>query len=347
VIRRRGALIVLVAAFVSMPAPSVASARLDPADTISLSGPSGRAYAGYPFTFTGTGTVDGDDAGDYAVAVLFTPSSSPILRGSCPADFAAAEQAIEQEYGGPDVIAQYSQEGIIDPLLLDQGAYRYEAQVNGDVVKTVTAAGSYIACAYLGDDSTDDTYAVSRPVPFTVTDAPGTGTPPTGFGGGRGSHEPSLGLKVTATHGIRAPGRNLLKISGRYDATTGPAGLVITLKSTRRFNGCAANDQQDLQITKADGGAVLASYEKVSPSSAGNFSSPLALNFKSRFAGTAVLCAYLIDGFGSDLAVGYLRFSAGKPKAANIELPHAAPRASSGVSVFGGPSAAGPASDQG
>jgi hypothetical protein len=85
------------------------------------------------------------------------------------------------------------------------------------------------------------------------------------------------------------------------------------LKSTRRFNGCAADDQLDLQITCADGGAVLTQYEKVTPSSAGNFLSPLALNFKKSVAGTAVVCAYLIDGFGDDLSVGYLRFSAHKP----------------------------------
>jgi hypothetical protein len=316
VARWRGALTGIVVALAALAVPSVAGAQLDPADTISLSALSGHVYADYPFTFAGSGTVDGADAGDYAVAVLFTPSSSPILRGGCPGDFGATEEAIEQEYGGPDDIAQYSQEGITNPFPLDDGGYTYAAQVNGDVVKTVTAAGSYIACAYLGDDLSGDTYAVSRPVPFTVTDAPGTGTAPTGFGGPRGSHEPRLGLKVMAGHGrIHAPGRNLLKISGSYDATSGPAGLVVTVKSTKRFNGCAANDQQDLQITRADGGAVLTRYEKVAPSSAGNFSSPLAINFKRRFAGTAVLCAYLIDGFGDDLSVGYLRFSADKPKA--------------------------------
>ncbi len=290
--------------------PGVAGAQLDPADTISLSAPSGHVYADYPFSFTGSGTVDGDDADDYAVAVLFTPTSSPILRSGCPGDFIATEQAIEQEFGGPDAIAGFSQEGVTDPFLLEQGAYSYAAEVNGDVVKTVTAAGSYIACAYLGDDMTAESFAVSSPVRFTVTDAPGTGTAPTGFGGPRGSHEPPLGLKVISRPSrIRVPGRNLLTISGSYDATNGPAGLVVTVKSTRLHNGCAANDQQDEQITRADGGAVLTSFEEVTPSSAGRFASPLALNFKRRFAGTAVVCAYLIDGEGDDLAVGYLRFS--------------------------------------
>jgi hypothetical protein len=317
VTRVLGALVGLVVALAAAVVPAVASAQLDPADAITLSPPSGHSYADYPFTFTGSGSVDGADAGDYAVAVLFTPSSSQILRGVCPSDLGATEQAIEQQYGGPDVIAQYSQLGIMTPFLLGQGTYTYAAQVNGDVVKTVTTAGSYIACAYLGDDLSGDTYAVSSPVAFTVTDAPGTGTAPTGFGGPRGTREPAhLGLKVAARHEpIRAPGRNLLKISGSYDATSGPAGLVVTLKSTKRFNGCAANDQQDLQITQADAGALLTRYEKVTASSAGKFSSPLALNFKKRFSGTAVVCAYLIDGFGDDLAVGYLRFSAPKAKA--------------------------------
>jgi hypothetical protein len=112
--------------------PGVARAQLDPADTISLSAPSGPAYADYPFTFTGAGTVDGGDAGSYGVEVLFTPSASRILRGGCPADFNATAQAIEQAYGGPDVIALYSQLGLTTPVLLYQGAYTWAAQVNGE-----------------------------------------------------------------------------------------------------------------------------------------------------------------------------------------------------------------------
>ena len=308
---RRGAVIALLVGLSTAVTPGVAGAQIDPADTISLSAPSGPVYADYPFTFTGSGSVDGADADDYAVEVLFTPASSPILSRGCPSDFLATEQAIEEAFGGPDAIAGYSEEGVTDPFLLEQGAYTYGAQVNGDVVKTVTAAGSYVACAYLGDDMTGESYAVSSPVPFTVTDAPGTGTAPTGFGGPGGSREPHLGLKITAKHGtIRAPGSNLLTISGSYDVTNGEAGLVVTLKSTRRFNGCAANDQEDLQITRADGGAVLTDYEGVTASSSGSFSSPLALTFRRRFTGTAVVCAYLKDGFGDDLAVGYLRFAA-------------------------------------
>jgi hypothetical protein len=302
--------------------PAVANAQLDPADTITLSAPSGGIYVDYPFSFTGSGTVDGMDADDYQVEVLFTPSSSPILSGGCPSDVYATAQAIEEAYGGPDVIAQYSQEAITDPFLLEQGPYTYQAEVNGDVVPTVTAAGSYIACAYLGDDASGDAFAVSSPTPFTVSDAPGTGTAPTGFGGPPGAREPSdVGLKVTARHRLlRAPGKNLLTISGTYDATSGPAGLIVTLKSTRRFNGCAANDNQDQQITQADGGAILSQYEQVTPSSSGNFSSPLALNFKKRVSGTAVLCAYLVEGgFGPDVSVGYLRFSTEKPKTTRRE----------------------------
>ncbi len=260
--------------------------------------------------------MDGNDGGDYGVAVLFTPSASPILRGGCPASYAATAEAIEQAYGGPDVLAEYSALGLTTPALLEQGSYSWDADVNDDVVKTVTATGSYVACAYLGDEFTDATFAVSSPVPFTVTDAPGTGTPPTGFGGPPGATEPGhLGLTVAPRHApIRAPGHNLLEISGSYDATEGPAGLVVTIKSTKHFNGCAANDQQDVQITRADEGAVLTLFEQVTPSSAGNFSSPLALNFKRGFTGTAVVCAYLVDGFGDDLSRGYLRFSGVKSK---------------------------------
>jgi hypothetical protein len=208
---RRGlrAVIVLLAVGLAGWLPAVASGQLDPDDAISLSAPSGHVYADYPFSFTGSGTVDGIDAGDYAVDVLFTPSSSPILRGGCPSDFGATVEAIEQAYGGPGVIAEYSQEAITDPFLLNQGGYSYAAEVNGDVVATVTAAGSYVACAYLGDDVSGDTYAVSGPDSFTVTDAPGTGAAPTGFGGPPGAKKPShLGLRVIAAHHpIRARAR--------------------------------------------------------------------------------------------------------------------------------------------
>lgn len=143
---------------------------------------------------------------------------------------------------------------------------------------------------------------------FTVLDAPGTGRAPTGFGG---PHDTSHhGLRIAARHNrVRSPGRNLLSISGSSDPENGPAGLIVTIKSARRFNGCAANDQQDLQITEADGGSVLVRYEQVSASSAGNFSSPVALNFRRRLRSTAVVCAYLVDGFGEDIAVGYLRLT--------------------------------------
>jgi hypothetical protein len=306
--------------------PAVASAQLDPADSISLTGLSatgGHAYVDYPFSFTGSGTVDGMDADDYDVEVLFTPSSSSILRGGCPSDFNATAQAIEEAFGGPDVIAEYSQEGITDPFLLEQGAFTYTAEVNGDVVPTVTAAGNYIACAYLVDDGSDETFAVSSPAAFTVSDAPGTGTAPTGFGGPPGSKEPShLGLRVTEKHHpIRAPGRNLLTISGNDNDSVDTGSLIITVKPTRRYNGCAANDQEDQQIAKADGGAVLAYYESVSPSSSGNFSSPLALNFRKRVSESAVLCAYLVDGFGEDLAAGYLRFTPHPPRTTHRRTP--------------------------
>ena len=73
---------------------------------------------------------------------VWTASSSPILRGGCPSDYSVTAQAIEQAFGGPDVLAEYSALGFTTPALLEQGSYTWDADVNDDVVRTVTATGS-------------------------------------------------------------------------------------------------------------------------------------------------------------------------------------------------------------
>jgi hypothetical protein len=293
-----------------LPASALA---LDPNDSISISPPvpsSGSTiYAGYPFIFSGSGTNDGA-AEDYAQEVLFTPAASTILRPTCPPSLSDAIQAIDEAYGGPGADASHSALGVADPFI-GGGPFTYRAWVNSDVIPTVTDAGSYVACAYLYGDLGGGTYAVSpAPVGFTVSLPPGSGTPPTGFGGPRGSGRPSnLTLEVAPRRSpIRAPGRNVIEVSGHFQPSVGAGFLTVTVKDTRHFNGCAANDEQDLQITRADSGAVLTEAEQVTPNSAGVFLSPVAMNYRKNARGTGVICAYLNQLF-DDVAVGFERFT--------------------------------------
>jgi hypothetical protein len=313
-IRARRALVALMALVLCAVAPASALA-LDPSDSISLSPPSATVYGGYPFTFTGSGSVDGNTIDGYTQEVLFTPSSSPILTPACPADYNQTATAIEMAYGGPVVLAEHQADGVGSESILaeEAGPYTYTAYVNGDVIPTVTAPGQYLACAYLIDElDSSDTLAFSpSPVPFTVNDPPGTGTPPQSFGGppGKTVRPSNLSLTVApARSPIRAPGNNLINVSGRYDISSGEAGLTVTVKPTSNYNGCASNDQQDTQITAATGGAQLTYEEKVTANQAGKFTSPVALDFTHGASGTYVLCAYLVQ-FSDDVAVGYDRFN--------------------------------------
>jgi hypothetical protein len=321
---RRRALVVLAVAAAVLGAGVGSASALIPGDSVSItsiSSPDGHLYVDYPFSFNGGGSVTGEDpdGGDYEQIVLFTPASSSILQPSCPTDYVTAAEAVNMQYGS--LAAYESDPAVSDPFLLEDGPYTYTADVNDGVLATVTTPGRYVACAYLGDDESGDTFAVTpSPTPFTVSDPPGSSAP-TMFGGppSKTRAPVHLGLSIHPQHSpIRAPGRNLLEITGRYDATSGPAGLTVTVKPTSRYNGCASNDEQDEQVTRAENGAVLTFGEKVTPGASGRFSSPIALNFRKRFSGTAVVCAYLVQGV-DDLAVGYLRFSADKPV-----TPHAA-----------------------
>jgi hypothetical protein len=326
--QRRCLLIALMVAAVCAAAPASAMA-LDPGDSISLTSvapTTGQTiYAGYEFAFGGSGTVDGPDPdfSNYTESVLLTPASSPVFAAGCPSDYNVATDAIDMAYG-QDSLAEYESDWGQDDLPLTgdgPSSYTWAAAVNDGVAPTVTNPGNYVACAYLIDETvqpspTDDTFAVSTPVAFTVQVPPGS-KPPGQFGGtpGKTGTPSNLGLTVKPAHSpIRAPGHNLLEISGRYDPTSGGAGLVVTLKSTRRYNGCAANDEQDTQVTAADGGVILTIFESVSANAAGAFKSPFALNFKKKLSGTYVICAYLTQG-DDDLLVGFDRFVAkGKPK---------------------------------
>jgi hypothetical protein len=308
------AFVALVAGLLCAVAPASALA-LDPSDSISLSPPSGTVYGGYPFAFTGGGSVDGNTLDGYTQEVLFTPSSSPILSPACPTDYNQTATAIEMAYGGPIVLAEHEAEGVGSGSILagEAGPYSYTAYVNGDVIPTVTAPGRYLACAYLIDAlDSSETLAVSpSPLPFTVNDPPGTGTPPQSFGGppGKTGSPSNLSLTVAPERSpIRAPGNNLINVSGRYDISSGEAGLIVTVEPTSKYNGCASNDQQDTQIVAATGGAELTYYEQVTANQAGKFTSPIALDFKRRVSGSYVLCAYL-EQFGDDIAVGFDRFT--------------------------------------
>jgi hypothetical protein len=306
-------LVALVAVVVCAVAPASALA-LDPSDSISLSPPSGTVYGGYPFSFTGGGSVDGNTIDGYTEEVLFTSSSSPIP-AACPADYSQTVTAIEMASGGPGALAEHQAEGVGSGSILagEAGPYTYTAHVNDNVIPTVTAPGHYLACAYLIDalDSSDTLAVSTSPVPFTVNDLPGTGTPPQSFGGppGKTGRPSNLSLTVAPQRSpIRAPGNNLINVSGRYDVSTGEAGLTVTVEPTSKYNGCASNDQQDTQITAATGGAQLTYGEKVTANQAGRFTSPIALDFRRRVSGSYVLCAYLVQGI-DDIAVGYDRFN--------------------------------------
>jgi hypothetical protein len=304
-------LAVLAAALGGVVMAPASAAALDAADSISISPPRPPVYVNDAFAFTGGGTVDGNDF-DYEESVLFVPAASPIMATSCPQDAATTIEAIDTAYG-PYADGSLSAVGFGTALGEFAGPYTYSAAVNGDVVPQVTAPGMFHACAYLTDAGA--TLAVSpAPVAFTVVDPPGTAAPPQGFGGPPGhTHRPAdETLSVRAPRRIDSPGRNLLHIRGRYSVTSGEAGLAVTLKRTSHYNGCAANDEQDEQITRADGGAVISIFEKVEPNSVGIFDTPVALHFRRHVRGTMVLCAYLTQS-GDDLAVGYRRFTAPAP----------------------------------
>jgi hypothetical protein len=324
--RRRSFLSVVVAAAICAASPASAVA-LDPGDSISLTGAApitGQTIdAGYPFAFGGSGVVDGPDPdfSTYTESVLLAPASSPVFASGCPSDYNVATNQIELTYGH-DALAEYESDLGNDDIPFDSAAsFTWSAAVNDGVVTTVDSPGNYVACAYLIDlteyGSPTNTYAVSAPRAFTVEAPPGS-KPPGRFGGPRGKtpSSSSLGLTVKPAHPpIRAPGNNLIEISGLYDPTQGDAGLIVTLKSTRRYNGCAANDEQDTQVTSADGGVILSQYESVSANAAGAFKSPFALNFRKKLSGTYVICAYLHAGLDGDVLAGFHRFVAqGKPK---------------------------------
>jgi hypothetical protein len=289
---------------------------LDSADTISLSAPAGPNDAGYPFTFTGGGVVDGDTGGSdaYTAYVVWTPTSSPIFASGCPQDYASAAEAIDFADGDPDGVALDEGEAVLSDPTQVIGPYTYTATVNDEVVPILTTPGNYAACAYLMDDYSTVTYAVSpAPVPFSVVNPPGSATPPGGFGGppSRRGHPSDLSLKVALTRRLRDPGTNILDVTGQFAQENGSGFLNVDLKSTRRYNGCASNDEQDEQITLSDGGAELAVSEQTTPNGDGIFRSPVAVRIKRRVPGTYVVCAYLNQDF-ADVAVGFDRITVPK-----------------------------------
>jgi hypothetical protein len=300
---------VIAAAVAAAGLAPASAAALDPADSISLSAPQGHVYVDDPFSFAGAGAVDGNDS-DYEEGVLFVPAASPIMSTSCPQDTQTAVEEVDNAYG-PGADASLSAIGAGTAIGDEAGTYTYSATVNGDVLPQVTSPGTFHACAYLVDGLSGATLAVSpAPVAFTVSDPPGVGAPPKGFGGSPGhtDHPANETLSVVAPRRIDAPGRDLLHIHGRYAVTSGEAALAVTLKRTSHYNGCAANDEEDEQITRADGGAIVTLSERVTPNAVGVFDSPIALHFKRRVRGTLVLCAYLVQS-GDDLAVGAWRFT--------------------------------------
>jgi hypothetical protein len=299
---------------------------LDPGDSITLNPPTpatgSTIYAGYPFSFSGGGTIDGNVDNGYDTEVIYAPAGAAFVASGCPSDYNVAAMAIDEQFGGALAIYTHETSGT-GPLLSPAGPYRYTAGVNGDVLPTVTNAGQYVACAYLNDLGDDTTYAYTpTPVTFTVSLPPGAGQPPQGFGGPSGKPTSAqLGLTVVpANPPLRAPGDNLLEISGHSDPSNGPVSLAVTVKDAGNFNGCAANEEQDEQITSADHGVILTYAQAVTINSAGTFRSPIAVNFKKAASGTAVFCVYLVAEPGSDVARGYYRqtFSAStvhkKPK---------------------------------
>jgi hypothetical protein len=272
-------------------------------------------YAGYPFSFSGHGTDDAS-AEIYDVTVLYTPASSTILQPLCPSDLGAASQSIDEAFGGPDAVASYEALGVTNPAL-GAGPFTYKAYVNSDVVPTVTSPGRWVACSFLTEEGGPTVASSPAPVHFTVKAPPGSGNPPSGFGGSPGSpRPPNLTLTVAPDHApVRAPGFNLIDVSGHFDPSEGEAFLTVTLNNAKLFNRCAADDEQEVQITQADGGAVLTQSEQVVANSAGAFRSPVGLHFIKKVSGTGLICAYLNQAF-SDIAVGYYRFTLPTPKAA-------------------------------
>ena len=297
--------------------PSAASAQIDPQDSITINAPVAGTgaghpiYASYPFSISGDLTVEGNLDG-YSEYVVYTPSTWRILTPSCSPDYAEVVQEIDIKGGGRLAIYSYEEEGV-SPVLTAAGSYTYTAYVNGDTIPTLTNPGGYVACAYLFDSlSNDGPLAVSpTPIAFSVGEPAGSATPPGGFGGppAHPGHASDLTLRVApARPPIRAPGNNVIEISGRSDPSSGPAFITVTLKNTSSYNGCASNDQADTQITEADRGVMLAFDEQVTPSEAGVFEAPIALTYKRAARGSGVICAYLQQYF-SDVAVGYERFS--------------------------------------
>jgi hypothetical protein len=281
---------------------------LNPNDSITLSGPSTQAEVGQTWSLTGGGTDDGTDLSQ--PLILQTPASAGILTPPCPASYSAALSAIEAKYG--EQTAELDQlEGAPGPFADTPGPYTFSAPVNSGLAPSVTAPGSYVACAYLVTSMDADpdapppgeTDAVSTPVTYSVTAPSGSGTP---------APSPSEKLTVAPTRlPVRARGLNLIKVSGLIDGGEGRASLSVTLKSTRAYNGCAATAEQDEQLTRASGGRTLALLESVTAGNgAGAFSAPVEMNFTTHppRAGTYELCAYLEQGFGT-VARGSDRFT--------------------------------------
>jgi hypothetical protein len=241
---------------------------------------------------------------------VYGPAGSAFVASGCPSDYQVAANEIDEQFGGPLSIYTHQTTGDA-PLLAGSGPFNYSATVNGGRLSpTVTNAGRYVACAYLNTLFDTTTYAYTpTPAAFTVSLPPGAGSPPQSFGGPSGSPTSAqLGLTVVPAHPpLKAPGDNLLEISGHSDPSNGPVGLAVTLKDASQYNGCAANDEQDEQITSADHGVVFAYDQSITENSAGTFVSPIAVNFKKAASGTGVFCAYLVETLGQDNARGYYR----------------------------------------
>jgi hypothetical protein len=146
-------------------------------------------------------------------------------------------------------------------------------------------------------------------VPFTVAFPPSHGPPPLSFGGpaGRGTIHGFV-LHLAARHPIKAPGSNIIVVAGQYDVNDGSPFIAVTVKDTAKYDGCASTETEDVQITQATGGAILSLADQVMADRTGRFSAPVALTFRKRVSGTAVVCAYLQAPF-DQIGEGFYRFT--------------------------------------
>ncbi len=245
--------------------------------------------------------------------MLFTPyarSTPPLV---CPADYWTTFRLIEYGDGGPANVLEFETTGAGD-LTTAAGPYTYTATVNPNGAANVIATGGFVACAYLIDAKDPlTTLAVSPPVTFTLVRPPGPARPSFGGAPGRTARAPDQTLTVSPVHPpILAPGVNQIAVAGRLEAAGGPAALVLTIKPSARFNGCAATAQQDLGVTRSVGGNVLSFGEPVAAGRAGRFRASWPLRFKQTRQVAYVICAYLVQGAVA-VAVGDDRFVPAAP----------------------------------